>query len=406
MGNKYSNFVILSYYRILFSLLIFFIVFDGIRDSLIFSNYLSYLREATIVITFLSTLRYINFKFKISAFSCSLFMLFFVFVYGLVYSISPVYPELRSISGPLTVLYKHIQFFMLLFCFVNIENLTGKSIVYYAKLMVYMLVFASIITPIVYSHPPAIFKPDFLQWGRMGIGYPTMDAQVFCTGIVILLYMLDFKKIKLNIILGILVLGVLMQVTGTGLFTLFLLFCYFVFLDKKNKIITLAPLVIGLFFLVFFIITSYSDDFSKILWLASDKIDNLMNYGQGQSTQIRHEQFLALFNIIKSSVDFFVFGIGSNVYVENQYSFFFIAFGFVGLACFVVFLLVMMFHGLKFASRDYGVFLLSTVIFSLASYSLVSFYLYSLYSSFAFMMACYIIKRNECLMKFNRDFAI
>ena len=333
-------------------------------------------------------------------------MLFFVFVYGLVYSISPVYPELRSISGPLTVLYKHIQFFMLLFCFVNIENLTGKSIVYYAKLMVYMLVFASIITPIVYSHPPAIFKPDFLQWGRMGIGYPTMDAQVFCTGIVILLYMLDFKKIKLNIILGILVLGVLMQVTGTGLFTLFLLFCYFVFLDKKNKIITLAPLVIGLFFLVFFIITSYSDDFSKILWLASDKIDNLMNYGQGQSTQIRHEQFLALFNIIKSSVDFFVFGIGSNVYVENQYSFFFIAFGFVGLACFVVFLLVMMFHGLKFASRDYGVFLLSTVIFSLASYSLVSFYLYSLYSSFAFMMACYIIKRNECLMKFNRDFAI
>lgn len=389
--NKKSVSLIQYYYRVIFFLLIFFIAFDGVRDSLIFSDYLSYVREATILLAFIPLIRSLNFKFKISLFSFSLLMMFFVFSYGSVYSVFPIYPDLRSVSDPLVVLYKHFQFFILLFCFVNIEKLTGQDVKYYAALLVYMLVFIAVITPIVYISPPSFFKSDFLQWGRMGIGYPTMDAQIFCFGIIIILYMLDFNRVLNNIVLGCLIVGVLMQVTATGMFTLFSICMFFIFLDKKNKISSFLPLFLGLFFVVSYIITLYSDDLTKILWLASDKIDNLMNYGQGQSTQIRHEQFEFLFNIINSRLDLLLFGIGSNVYVENQYSFFFIAFGLVGLVVYLGYIFIMMVIGIKSIRIDHGLFFLSTMIFALVSYSLITFYLYSLYAMYAFMTAYHII---------------
>ncbi|PWI34553.1 hypothetical protein DI392_05455 [Vibrio albus] len=385
------------FYRGLFFLLIWFIVFDGIRDSLVFSPYLSLLREATIALVFFSSLFTINFSFRVNYFSISIVCLFFIFVYGSVYSVSPIYPNLPSVSNSVTVLYKHFQFFMLLFSFMHIEKLTGKSIEHYAKLMVYLLFFASIITPLVYLHPPFFFKDNFLQWGRIGIGYPTMDAQVFCFGIVITLYLLDFSYLKKNVLVGTLVLGVLMQVTGTGFATLAFLIVFFVFIDKKNKLLSFSPLFFILFLTVTFVVSKFGDELKKILYLLNEKIDDLMNFGQGVSTEIRQKQFEKLYDIVSGYDDQLLLGIGSNIYVENQYSFFIIGFGLVGFIVFALYLLSMMFSGLMFIKYDKGFFLLSTVIFSLASYSLVSFYLYPLYSAYAFITSCHIVQVRRSL---------
>ncbi|MFQ1840370.1 hypothetical protein ACK36U_00120 [Aeromonas veronii] len=376
------------YCIIIYSGLIFFIAFDGVRDSLTFSSVLSVMREFFVIAGLGIYLLSFSFKIKLNFRFFIYLSLFFVFCYGAVFTVFPIYKELRVVSEPIVVLYKHFQFFILLLAFSVIEKNTKVSFDKFILLFVIFCLIHVAITPLAFYHPPFFFKPDFKQWGRLGIGYPTMDAQTICFSIIALIYALKVNTFLLNVCFAILVLGVLLQVTGTGMVTLAVIFLYFMVYGKNHiyKPHHFTPSIIMVVFTIVFIVLNYSNDMDKILYLAGDKVSNILNGGDGISTSIRRMQFSELKDLVWKDPFFMLFGIGAAVYVENQYSFFVIAFGLIGVGVFIVFLGYNIFIGFLERNKDRNVLLLATIIFSLTSYTLTSFYLFSNYAAFALFL--------------------
>lgn len=377
----------------LYVLLIFFMVFDGVRDAFSFSSYLSILREGTIGLTFLLCLFMSPCRFKLDYVSIGFILLGAVYIYGIFFTIEPIYQSLYSISEPLSVLYKHIQFFMMLVVFSKIEVMTGRRIEHYMRLFVIFSVIYAIITPYIFFHPPSFMIPRH-WWGRIGIGYPTMDAQIFCYALVSVLYILNVRTLQYNLAILALLAGVFMQATATGIATA-LVVLSLTFVKDRNKIYKMIPaLGIVIFAISTLLIVFYQQlgDFYSLLII---KFNSLMNPGSGTSTEIRNMQLKVLDSLVDHDFYTKFFGIGTKIYVENQYSFFKIAFGLFGFFAFCYFIFVLIVESLK-VNKEYGrVLFISIVVFCLTSKSLVSFYLYPIYGIFSFFIAYFFILKER-----------
>ena len=402
-SKKPSDFLIkllLHAATILYCILVFFIVFDGLRDALVLSNFLSWVRELVVFGLFLLSF-VVGFKHKqyFWFFYFPMALLLLSFSYSLIYSISPVYPDLDSISEPLVVWYRSIQFVMLFFVFVHIEQLTGRKIEFFLTLFVYLSVAYALMTPVLYFFPISYMVDDYKMWGRLGVGYPTMDAQTFCYSILAVIFIFKHRNIKLNMFLVVLLAGLAMQVTGTGIATILVVIFAFVFFKRndKAKVFELLPMVVLSVLLMAFILSLFAEDLSQIIWLFWDKIENLKNLGVGQSTEIRAAQFEFLWGLLRNSPLEMLFGIGCNIYVENQYSFVLISCGVFGLFLFLFFILWMICTSFLWKKYDGGCLLVSVAIFCMTSYTLVSLYLFPCSACFALFYTYSMIKYKRSM---------
>lgn len=378
----------------LYLVLIFFISFDGLRDSTIFYGMLSYIREGTVLLLFILSLGP-RARLRKNAMSLGLIALVVCYLYGLLLTLFPYFQHLRSISDPVIVLYRHAQFLMLILVFSQCRRLSGKGPKYYLGVLVVFQMIYTIITPLIYYFPPSIMREGYDWWGRLGIGYPTMDAQVFCFALVAVVCCFNLSMLRMNFVVSLLVIGALMQVTGTGLATLMFLLVYMLVCERE-KMKRLLPSIFVVVVLLATTVFIYYELLEKPLQLAMQKLTEIASLGSGISTDIRREQLEQLLHLGAGDPFRWLFGLGANVYVENQYSFFLAAFGVIGFCMFLFFLVTAFVQGMRNAGKDNRALVISVVVFSLSSYTLVTFYLFPTYAVLALFIA-YSLSQNRNL---------
>ncbi|WP_155810577.1 hypothetical protein [Persephonella sp. KM09-Lau-8] len=368
----------------LFKIIVFFMVFDGIRDALVISSYISPIKDLSVFLLFFYAL--IKFKFKTNLkknlYSISL-LIFSTSIPTYIFYLFWSNDTGRYISSEYSIYARYLMFPILIYLFLNYEKLTGTNIINLVNYFLKLVVLFVIITPILYFMEPSFLKEDFKQWGRLGVGYPTMDAQVLLFALSLLLFLrkLDFKNM---ILIWIVTVGILMQNTGTGYVTLILLLAYWLYkTNNRNRLILIVNfgVTIGVFFSVFILINY--EIFSIFFTLMQNKLYSIFTGSQDISQQIREEQFIQLKNHV-SNIFEYLYGIGFKIYVENQYYFMFIGLGYVGLLYFCIFLFVNFVYGFLIRKKDSSILLISTTIFALTSYTLVSLYLFPIEVMYAF----------------------
>ena len=379
--NKKDKFAIFLY-----CILIIYIVFDGLRNNLIISQYITFFKEGCTLLLFF----YIVFIKKIYLLDNKyIFYIFFIyFLFLLLFSPFIVFSlsiDYRYVSFPIIMYYKLIQFFLLVYVFSVYEIVTKDRYENLLKFFIKLLIVFVIITPLIYFTEPFFMVHNFKQWGRINIGYPTMDAENLILGIVLMLFIFRERLFKALYIVLFLVLGLFMQLTATGFATLGFVLVYYLFSQYKVNQKSIIFISILAFIIISFTIYMYGDLLKEQLYLLKIKVEAILNPSNSKSLSIRAEEFN---NQIKYLNDFFtnLFGIGFKIYLENQYDWFRIATGFIGFIAFILFLISSIIYGYFTINKDRGILFLSSIIFAMTSYSLITLYLFPTEASFAMMI--------------------
>ena len=371
----------------LYKLILIYIVFDGFRDNLIISTYISYFKEISTLFLFL----YIILVRKIIIFDNILFYILLIFLLLLIiffpYSFMSYDYSNRYLSSPVIMYYKLLQFFILVYNFSIYELITKDKYENLLKFFIRLLIIYVIFTPIIYFYKPFFMVHHFEQWGRINIGYPTMDAENLVLGILLMLFVFKERFIKALIVFMFLFLGILMQNTATGYITLIAILSFYIFSRTKFKVNkkVLFILFILLFIIVGYIIYRYADVLHNQLFLLERKINSIINPESSRSLSLRRQEFHSLIIYLQ---DWFtnLFGIGFKIYLENQYDWFRIGTGLIGYIIYIVFLSSLIIYGWFIRNKDRNILFLSSVVFALTSYSLITLYLFPTEASFAMMI--------------------
>jgi len=296
--------------------------------------------------------------------------------------------------------YKYVQFFILCYLFLNFEKFTKQKIDVLIDFFIKLLILYVIITPVLYFLEPSFLKDNFKQWGRIGVGYPTMDAQVLVFGLALVLLIRRYSLLKGTFIISIIIIGIFMQNTGTGYASTIAVIAYYMLFTKRYNIKSIYLATGILVFIILYILHVYSGSNlqNNFLYLFLNKIYSIMLHKKSLSEQIRAEQFLELKEKI-SSIFESLFGIGFKIYVENQYAFMLIGFGYIGLLVFLLFLLNNLSYGFLIRRKDNSILFITTLIFSLTSYTLVTLYLFPTEVLFSFGMGIsyyYQKRKRKC----------
>ncbi len=291
--------------------------------------------------------------------------------------------DVRSISNKWAVLYKFAQFHLFLVCFLGYQRATGRTAESLCKWLVIYLAIYALVTPVIYFMPPALMIENFRWWGRFGVGYPTMDAQLFVSGIAMLLFGRLFTGWVWLALFACCMMGLALQVTATGMATLVAVLGIKGLSNPKSAI----PYVFSIFvsavvgwWVVTQVDPAITDNASTLLGM---KLQALQGAGDDASLSIRQDQYNELLQLLRGDVLAEMLGIGVGIYVENQYGFFRVAFGHLGLATFIAFLFVVACEGLRRFRGDHGLMLAGIMIFALSSYTLTTFYLFPLTATLA-----------------------
>ncbi|MBB1456683.1 hypothetical protein [Pseudoalteromonas sp. SG43-5] len=382
--------------RLPYFIVILFFVFDGVRDNVSFSSQLTVLRElAILLISFVTAYSIFSGGLKVKAYfksylfiSFTLFLSMFISYYATMF---PVFEGLRTVSTPFSIITKQIQFFLLIVAFYKYESVTGGEIERLVLFFIYTACLYALITPLIYFYPPPFFE-DYKSWGRFGVGYPTMDAQMFLFAFVFSAFYCNFSKAKFFLIASVLVVGTLLQVTGTGFATIAALVLSLIIFPSKQPRSLMITLIFLATLFVFSLYFSYADKFENVVYLFQSKALQIFGAEESISLDIRQEQFEQLMVLAKNDFVTNLFGIGGSIYVENQFSFFRLSSGVIGFSLFIIWMFLFGSRSFSKFQLDNGVLFFSLMTFVLSSYSLVSFYLLPLYGLLALATALHLIK--------------
>lgn len=407
MGKKKSVF----FYKILIILMIF----DGIRSNTVFSEYITLFRDCLLLVIFFKTISKGNFKIKSAILTFGvLFFLYHTFV---------GFFSLVDVDS-LTLYYKTYQLLLGVYVFAYMPVMTNLNYNYFIRFSVIVsVIFVIINTLLFFIHIP-IWKSENFWWGRFSVGYPTMDTITLSYVLVILIFYdtLQIKNWQRVLFTLIITVGIMFQVTGTGILLLsiiyFLAFIYFLF-TKNNKINNIIRLniitVFGLLLAALIIIppiirgvnpTTYENAttifFTKLSFFTNK------NYKESRSDINTIEWRSNAIEKARKNIDTesnALFGIGLSkfsfnpntkkkgaIMLENQFYYIVFAYGYIGLSFFVLFILSLFLKVL----RDKGlknnmklIFLLSILIFVINGYTLLSLILFSNALFFAMILGFY-----------------
>ena len=173
-----------NFSAILFFIVVFFIVFDGVRNNLVISPYLSLIREITLFLMLMLGViyrknidkNYFNFFIPLILFS---FFVISLWPITFFLDFSGFYFVEQQFGNRFSIYYKH---FIFPFCFLAIYALLKSNEILRKKIIdIFILlsaVYGYITLPLYFFHLP-FFNEVYKDYGRFGVGYPTMDGQIF-----------------------------------------------------------------------------------------------------------------------------------------------------------------------------------------------------------------------------------
>lgn len=373
---------------LLFKIIIIYIVFDGLRDNLIISSYITYFKEIVTFVLFFYIVFIKHVIFIQRNFIYYIFLLFSLYYISfLPFSFLSFFSHERVVSSSLIMYYKIYQFIMLAYIFSVYETVTKDKYENLLRFFIKLLVLFVIITPIIYFIKPFFMVEHFEQWGRINIGYPTMDAENLVFGIVLYLFIFRDSFFKVLIALILFFIGIFMQMTATGFATLLFVLGYYLVYRNKKKINKRVIVFLGIivFIILSYIIAQYGDLLENQLYLMNMKINAILDPSTSKGLSLRVEEFHSQIIYLN---DWFtnIFGIGFQIYLENQYDWFRIGTGLIGLYGYIFFLFSLIIYGWLVRKKDNSILFISSVVFALTSYSLITLYLFPTEASFAMMI--------------------
>ncbi len=404
--------------ELLYSTILFFTVFDGVRDHFQYSKYLSVIRDCSIFL--LAFIVVLKFKWHFNIFHVdSIGMVLFVCaVIALPINII-LTPEVVSYHKNLVRTYypffdfvllgRFANLFILIYLYSNYQKLTGNG---YEKLFRKLLILSvgyvvwGVITYLIHV-PLFAFRP---WWGRISIGYPTMDAQVLCYAILAVLFIVKMNSFKTFSFLMVIIIGIVMQSTATGIITLSFVTVFTILYRKRiscnRKMLSLylllgAGCIIALFI---YLMARYGELFREFQYLIGYKLQEafgLVGADESKSIMARQKQIHDIMQVYNNPFHL-IFGAGSvlGYLVENQYVHMIRSFGYFGLVVFILWGSYLFVFGIV-KNKGLGYLMIANVvIFYLTSYSLITTYLTPIESCFALF---YAFGRGDRQIRYSPD---
>lgn len=381
----------------LFYFLVFFVVFDGMRSNMTISGLISPFRELGLNLFILCSLPLLTVckraDFRIAIPFIGISAMAIVNIPITLFNNIDSYNvgSILVFDNKYSAVYKHIIFSLL---FLSILCYTRKNIDVVRKglgIFVNLASFYSIITIPIYLYGFPLFVDKFRDWGRMGVGYPTMDGQMICFAIFCLIFLLPQKnKIIFNAKMAALLLGIIAQNTGTAMVTIALLAG--AALIKKpvktiNYFIFIIPLVVAIVIQQYY---SNPQFFTEMLFIANNKINQLLNPDMAASTgdldtlQMRTIQYEMINNIMDKNIFLRFFGVGGQAYIENEFKLTLAAYGVFSCAFFILSFIWITFLTITSNNKNKLLIIIIMIMWAFTSYTLSSIHLFT--TSFCFCM--------------------
>lgn len=389
--------------HLLVIILVFFATLDGLRDTFLADNPISYLKEATaIALFFLLVITAIRRKMKINRITIVIFNIAMVFLL-LISFITTRYADasLSRVSlgfGGWSVWIK----FLSLYCIMNslyILKVLYPDIYYkLPKLYVYFTILYCLITLFFILTGLSASLASRNWSGRLSIGYPTMDSFVLVAAIIFSAFFQKNKTIKLiSIILFMIVL--VMQNTATGYIMLAGVGMLSVLslrgLSKSIPIISVVP-ALYLGYLVYDSLWVYMGTFGALF---VDKVNGFIFGADTSSIELRQTQISVLMKDMDTFLIYKFFGKGgSEAYlVESTYYAFYGLCGIIGIALLISSLLFFVskipssFKRKTFYCHSFFI----TAVFIVSSSGLIGFYLFPFIFIYAYLASIYFFPESE-----------
>ena len=383
-------------------LIVFFAVLDGLRDTFFPGSHLSYIKDITPLIGFvlviykckqIQSIKY-NFNYYI-IFNIGLICIITIGLANTVFA-STVFERSSELSfGGFSVLIKIISFLFLANFLYLLKLNNPAQFNSIPKIYIFCTLFYCLITFIfVFSGLNTNLAPR--NWyGRLSIGYPTMDSFVLVVGLA-LLQISNFKRRITIILYLIFFLCLIMQNTVSGYLMLFILwFSYLFTLKGVNK---LLPIIFFSLAILTLTITYnfYADSLGFFGALIADKINGFIFGADTSSISARREQIAELLHLMSSDIFTLFFGVGGfgAFSVESQlYS----VFGFGGIFAVVAYLLFLITIFLKIYQSKNHIFIILLLLYIAGGFSLTALYLYP----FIFIIS-YIFAASDINLPFKK----
>ncbi|MBD0905578.1 hypothetical protein HA444_23475 [Klebsiella grimontii] len=381
----------------LFYFLVFFVVFDGMRSNMIISGLVSPFRELALNLfiiccaPMLIACKKRDFRIAIPFLCISLLAIVNIPITLFNNIADYKIGNILIFENKYSAIYKHIIFsllFLSLICFArkNLDKMT-KGL----GMLINLAAFYSVITIPIYLYGFPLFVEKFRDWGRMGVGYPTMDGQMICFAIFCLIFLVPQKsKMVFNLKMACLLIGIIAQNTGTAMVTMAVL-AMTAFVKKPGKttsyFVFIVPLVAAVVIQQYY---SNPQFFTEMLFIANNKINQILNpeltanVGDLDTLQMRVVQYEMINNIMERNILFRLFGVGGQAYIENEFKLTLAAYGIFSFACFVFSFLWISFLSIMSKNRNKFLILIIMVIWGFTSYTLSSIHLFT--TSFCFSM--------------------
>lgn len=410
-----------KYCRILFGIIIFFLVFDGVRSNILFNEFFSPLKELVIVLLFIEVIHKQKQNIKLTKI-LGVPMKFFFIYHCIVSFISLIFSELHLIPNAILTFYKFSLIFFLSISFYFYEKITYQPIEKLYKLIISFTIIYSILNIISVFIPLPIWKDNNMWFGRFSIGYPTADTITLCFSLILLLYnKLQITKKRRILYISLITFNIIMQVTGTALLLLPSIICIYIAIILKEKFLKSIITIFACIILLAFIIPLIGSKFESTLGTQYENAKivfkaKMQNFIEGEETNnldsksARINQYKNAQRFIKNSIFHNIMGAGIThftmdanklskghefFHIENMFYVIRICYGIIGFILYIIFFLNIFLKIIKnkTSSKEKAFLLSALAIILVPNLSLVALYLIQIYGVMAFIIA-YIAKNQ------------
>ena len=239
----------------------------------------------------------------------------------------------------------------------------------------------AIMNPVLYFLSPPIFLNGAQRWyGRISVGYPTIDVVLYSVAIVIFLFDEDNQQFYKRRILAsvILLIGIASQSSGTGIVLSVVIFMiYFVTLlplkinrnvrYKRNKTLLLVSLFLLSTVSAITVFQKVDEVlYEKMVYSVENRVGILLGEKNVEldvnTLDMRAQEFNDAKKMYQNTITSQLFGVGfgpinyrpdrnkamyETVFLENQFHMFLFSQGFLGVAVFVLVLISVAYQGIK-----------------------------------------------------------
>lgn len=422
----------------IFKLMLFLAVFDGIRSRTPIAEYVTVFKEvSTFSLLGLILLTYTRSVNKKILYYSNLFFVLYILVIGtfviVINDVSRTFVPMllrKELPTPFAMHFKNIESFFVVFVLLHYEKVTGKSIIKFMHYFVYLCIIYILLTLLVYFYFP---NTNFFQtpwYGRISIGYPTSDGQILAFALAYLVFgKSDFNLIFKNVLIVILLVGIVMNATATGLLAISIIaggviIYYFI----SGKIITLFSVknllyITSLFFILFVgkkVIDNLNDKMGNYPTLLDTKIGFITTKvtstisGSGSaikdidvdfSEQMRKTQIEQAFNFNNDLASMLLGGpISLGTLIENENYFLIRSYGYLGFILYYAWILLLLMAGLRNIRHEYAqVLTFSIGILVITNSAIATTYLYGVAVSFGLIVSYYYTRYTHDKEEFCDD---